>query len=161
MNRKMFFVLLLLVVAGFMCSPAFAATKAHTINTASNVDSAVAIGDVSSGDTAEVDGDGNLAVENSASTIVREVGDGDAIVSGAFTLKGLYVTGITAGDYILVYDALTKTGDPVLDVYVGTAKSTVAVTLPSGGVSFSTGLSIDAVATTNEDNVTTTIIYES
>jgi hypothetical protein len=137
--------------------PCYAATKATTASLDKGISGGVVgIGDLSSGDTAEVDSDGNLLVKEYVNKKITISGDRSAIISGAFTLMGVVVKGVTAGDYMLIYDALTATGNPVLDIYVGTATDTKVVTLPAGGIPFTTGLSTDST----DDDVIATAIYK-
>ena len=154
--KKIFILSLLVIFALSFVSFADAATKARTASVAQGLQGAYGIADLSSGDSAEVDSDGRLAVANTVNSTAVSLGaTSNAVITGACTVKGFITKGVSAGDYALVYDALTVTGSPKFDIYVGTAADTKVVTLPEGGVAFATGVTI---ASTDAD-VVTTVIY--
>lgn len=114
------------------------------------------MGDLSSGNTAEIDSDGSVSVKEYPLPSVSGFGDQAALVSGACVVKNIIVNGVSAGDSAYIYDALTVTGTPIFDITVGTALDTKVVPIP-GGRSFSTGVSIDAT----DSDVKTTIVYDN
>lgn len=154
MNRRLF--VLCLLILSLIAMPAFAATNARTATIANGINQVVGVADLSTGNTQEVDTDGSAQVQGEPLSYSFERGDSDAELSGACVIHGLVVQAPTAGDYVLVYDALTATGDPVFDIKIGVNDSIETVSLPQGGVTFSTGVTLDAT----DDDVTTTLIYE-
>ena len=153
--KKIFMFTLLIIFALSFTPFAFAATKARTASVAQGLQGAFGIADLSSGDSLEVDSDGSASVKEYPKTASYERGDATAKITGACTVYGLIVSGVSAGDYLWVYDALTATGLPVLDIYVGTAADTKVVSIP-GGMTFSTGVSYDAI----DEDVVSTIVYK-
>lgn len=106
--------------------------------------------------TATVDTNGALLTRISDSTYAYLDNADGVAVTGASKVYSITVTGTNAGDYALVYDALTATGDPEFDIKVGTAADTKTISIP-GGVKFNTGVYIDfkdtfQVATVVYDN---------
>lgn len=154
--KKIFMFTLLIIFALSFTSFADAATKARVASVAQGISQVDGIADLSSGDSLEIDSDGSASVKEYPKTVAVSRGDSAAKVSGACTLYGLVVSGVSAGDYAYIYDALTVTGTPKFDIYVGTAADSTVVTLPAGGVSFATGVSIDAT----DDDVVTSVIYD-
>lgn len=172
MKKVNLFLLSCLFIA-LLASPAFADTARGARS--SEIGECVAVCDVSGGTCAEIDTSGNLAVEIKsdstalgidsdgsvqtrphANTITTSHGGDVAIVSGACTVYGIYVTGTTAGDEAIIYDAASATGLPKLDIKVGTANNTIALTFP-GGATFSTGVYADVT----DSDVDITVIYNN
>lgn len=153
--KKIFILSLLIIFALSFTSFADAATKARVASVAQGISQVDGIADLSSGDSLEIDSDGSASVKEYPKTVAFEAGDAAAKVTGACTVYGFIVTGVSAGDNVQIYDALTATGTPKFDIVVGTAADTKVVSLPAGGVSFSTGVSYDAT----DDETLTTIIY--
>lgn len=105
--------------------------------------------DQTNGYTQHIDSEGAGYVQEKASEVVEAIDSNDLNVgtlvkSGACRLNTIIVGGPTgaAGDYVLVYDALTATGTPKFDISVGTAKNTIVVNIP-GGVKMATGIFIE------------------
>jgi hypothetical protein len=151
--RKVFILSLLLVFAFSL--NAFAATKARTLNIATNVQSAMAIGDASSGDTAEVDSDGSLQTQEEVKAITTATADG-SLVGSACTVFGVVYDGSDVGDSVLIYDADTATGTPKLRLLNGVARSSQNVMIP-GGVAFATNVYVDMTTTGGQQ---VSLIYE-
>lgn len=140
MFKRLFVLSLLVMFVLFLGPDAFAAaTKARTAGMQQGILTIAGIGDLSSGNTAEVDAHGNLAVvDRGGLTDSRQLGDAAAILSGAGVLDKIIFTPATAKDYILVYDALTATGTHVVDIQGATADNTVVYDL---GIDIGTGIS--------------------
>jgi len=169
MRRSFIFVLSLLVLL-YCASFAFAAAVKSTTATArtasvssSGVEQVVAVADGASGYTQNIDVRGSSSVREYPKQIVSVTGktlnDGAAaLVSGECYISGIIVSGtsVTAGDYVLIYDALTVTGTAKFDISVGTAKNTIPISIP-GGVKFATGVSADSSA----DAIHLTLIYDN
>lgn len=105
--------------------------------------------DQTNGYTQHIDSEGAGYVQEKVNEVVEAIDSNDLNVgtlvkSGACRLKSIIVGGPTgaAGDYVLVYDALTATGTPKFDVSVGTAKDTIVINIP-GGVKMATGIFIE------------------
>ena len=104
--------------------------------------------DQTNGYTQRIDSEGAGHVMEKVNEVVEAIGSGDLangllVKSGASRFKGIAFGGgnSAAGDYVLVYDALTATGTPKFDIGVGTAKDSIILSIP-GGVKFSTGIYI-------------------
>ncbi len=114
----------------------------------------VSITDASSGAAAEVSSSsGALNMAGRAQAITRSSGDG-LIYTGACRVQSFVITGVTAGDVALIYDAVTATGTPIFDIKVGTAVDTKVISCY--GAPFATGIYVDATDT----DVITTAIYD-
>lgn len=156
--RKIFLFALLFVLA--ICMPALAATNAKSASLGQGILTVAGIGDLSSGNTAEVDSDGDLRVSE-VSTIAVSSGvtlnTGVALVSTACKVQGITISGAssTVLDSILIYDAASATGTPKYDISIGTAGETVS--LNTHGATFSTGVFADASAS----NMHITIEYNN
>ena len=164
--KKIFILSLLIIFAlSFTSFADAAATKARTASVAQGLQGVYGIGDLSSGNTAEVDGDGNLAVavsgisadldvDSDGALATREVGrklvsflsEDGAAYSGPAIVYGFAAAGTTAGDYIGLYDATSITGTAVLDIVVG-ANGTSYINIP-GGISFATDVYVDVSSAT-------------
>ena len=154
--RKFLFVIAALVL---MSGVAFAdASFTSTVNGRSmtndkGVNQGIAVVDASTGYTQNVDSVGAALVDQKPATISASTGaelnTGVALYSGAARVKSVTVSGFgtSAGDYVLIYDALSATGTPKLEATVGTAKDTNNIVIP-GGADFSTGIFADSNANT-------------
>lgn len=148
------FILCLLLVFAFSLN-AFAATKARTLNIATNVQTATALGDASSGDTAEVDTDGSLQVfEEVKKVATLGTGTDGTLVGAACTVYGIVASGSNVGDYIYVYDDNTATGTAKFRIRLDA--DTFQTQIP-GGVAFATNIYVDA----NGGSTDCTIIYDN
>jgi hypothetical protein len=162
--RKYFLLLAALVMS---CGLAFAdATETSTINGRNmtndkGVSQGVAIVDAGSGYTQNVDSRGAASVTLYPSTITSSTGGtlntGALLYTGAARVKSVTCSGFgtAAGDYVLIYDALTATGTAKLECTNGTAKGTTVIALPNGA-SFATGIFADS----NSDNVHVAVTYD-
>lgn len=150
--RKIFILCLLLVFAFGI--NAFAATKARTLNLATNVEKAYAVADASSGDTAEVDSDGSLQVQEEAKSVVNlATGTDGTLIGSSCKVYGIVASGSNAGDYVYLYDANTATGTPKFRIRLDT--DTFQTMIP-GGVTFSTNIYADV----NGGSTDLAVIYE-
>ena len=167
--KKLLLVLLsILAVAGLVIgqsyattTPSTSSTKARAASLDKGLEQVVGVGDVSGGDTVEVDNRGSMSVLEYPKTVTASTGPtlntGAALVTGAARVHAVVCSGITtsAGDYVLIYDALTATGTPVFECTVGTAKDTNEIVIP-GGANFATGVFADSNAST----VHAAVIYD-
>lgn len=150
--KKFSFVLSLLMVF-LLSTGAFAATKASRAVVSSGVEQVVGLGDLSSGDTAEVNSVGGVATTRKAVAVTSQVGDA-LVYTGACYVQGINFYGVTAGDRLAVYDALSATGTAKFDPAV--AANTSSVTVDCFGAPFTTGIYVDASAAT----MFSTVIYD-
>lgn len=147
---KKLFILALLIA---MAVPCYAATKATQASMDKGISGGVVgVGDLSSGDTAEVSDSGSVNTVARSKAITNQNGDGLAY-TGACRIQTILVSGVSAGDSVVIYDALTATGNPKFDIFVGTAADTKVVVL--GGAPFATGIYVDA---TDGDVITATVL---
>ena len=151
---KKFILIALLVMALAIPSFCMAADTAHAVAVSSDIGQTVAIADASSGVLAEVSStSGALNVAGRAQAVTAQLGDG-LIYTGACRVQTIVFAGITAADYVQVYDAVTATGSPKFDIKMGTASDTKSICL--GGAPFATGIYVDANASTGY----TTVVYD-
>lgn len=146
--KKLFLILILLIAFN---GQAFAdATTTSTLTPKSGkIDfmsgGAVAVTDQSTGYTQRVDSNGSAKVMEKSKAISAVTGAtllaGSNVYAGACRVNTVTMSGASsaAGDYLLVYDALTATGTPKIEISLGTAKDTKEVVIP-GGADFSTGI---------------------
>lgn len=122
------------------------------------VSSGVAVCDGADGWCTDVDSSGRMEVKDvAAGGSIKNVQEGDEIaITGAAKVYSITVTGATAGDTALLYDALSATGFPIFDIKVGTNNSTVSVPLGKNGVAVSTGLYVDVT----DADVDVAVVYE-
>ncbi len=102
--------------------------------------------DQTNGYTQHIDSEGAGYVQEKVSEVVEGIDSNDlysglTVKSGASRLNTIVFGGPSsvAGDFLLVYDNTSATGTPKFDVSVGTAKSTVVLSIP-GGVKMATGI---------------------
>lgn len=151
MKKYLFFALLAAAGLAYADATVTSATKARAAAMDKGLEQVVAVGDVSGGDTVEVDARGSASVLEYPKKIVLAqggvLGGGTNVVSGACRVTAVIFGGsqLAAGDYIQVYDALTVTGTPKLEIVIGTAKDTHSLVIP-GGITFSTGVTLDSSA---------------
>lgn len=158
--KKIFMFTLLVIFALSFTSFAFAATKARTASVAQGLQGVYGVADLSSGDSLEVDSTGSAYVRPlPVSTVVSSTGvtlnTGTALITGAANIESITIsgTGTAAGDYVLLYDALSASGTPKWEITAGTAKSTV--TIDTKGAAITTGLFADS----NTDLVHISVSY--
>ena len=132
---------------------------ARTASTGKGISQVNGLGDLSSGNTAEIDSDGNVYTRSGSATVVSSTGatlnTGTAIVGAACNVESITISGVgtSAGDYVLIYDALTATGTPKFEITAATAKETL--TIPTYGAAFATSVFADS----NADNVFLSVVY--
>jgi hypothetical protein len=166
--RKFIFIVLSLLMVFLLTSGVYAgaATKARTALVGNGIDSVNGVGDLSSGNTVEVDGFGSLQVVPSVGSIATNLtvssatspGDSQLLVTGACRVDSITISGTatSAGDYALIYDAATTPAATVVAKFepsVGTAKDTR--TIDTKGAIFSNGIWCDA----NSNSVLITVVY--
>ena len=151
--KKLSALFLVVLAVIFSASTAFAGSAdARTANYGQGIGGVQGLGDLSSGNTAEVDSNGNVYTRSGTATVVSSTGStlntGTALITGAANIQSIVVScpSGSAGDYVLLYDALSATGTPKWDISVGTAKNTIPVSCFGAGVS--TGLFAVSNATT-------------
>ncbi len=139
MIRKLFVLSLLVLAIPVMC---FAA--ADTARSARDLGSIVGIGDGSSGYLLEINSNTGSALTTNAATAVTSrfgpnVGSSSGVIyTGACRLLGVYISGVTAGDSVEIYDAASRTGTAVFDPRL--AANTSSQYLDAKGAPFSTGI---------------------
>jgi hypothetical protein len=156
--KKLAFLFVVLAVI-FSASFAFAGSAdARTANYGQGISGVQGLGDLSSGNTAEVDSNGNLYTRSGTATVVSSTGatlnTGTALITGAANIQTITIGGQTAaGDYVNLYDALTATGTPKWEISSGTAKNCVSI--PAAGAAITTGLFADS----NDNAVIVSVVY--
>lgn len=148
--RKSFMLSLLMVF--LLSTGVFAATKASKGSFA-GVEQAVGIGDLSSGDTAEVTSVGGVATTRKAVAVTSQYSDA-LVYTGACNVQGILISGATAGDSLAVYDAITATGTAKFDPRI--AANTSSFYVDCFGAPFTTGIYVDASAAT----MFSTVVYD-
>ena len=132
---------------------------ARTASTGKGISQVNGLGDLSSGNTAEIDSDGNVYTRSGSATVVSSTGatlnTGTAIVGAACNVESITIGGVgtAAGDYVLIYDAASATGTPKFEISVGTAKDTRTIDVKGGA--FATSVFADS----NSDNVFLSVVY--
>lgn len=150
--RKLFLFTLLVALVLAVAFNAEAADKARSGSQAVGLNYVNGLGDVSSGDCAEIDTNGALRVQEYgnntiATNLAFKTGadDGDgAIVSAACRVSLITITGVSAGDWAEIIDGTDSTGTIKFDPKIGTAEDTTTISIP-GGASFATGVYVNAV----------------
>lgn len=157
MFKKLFLALLIVgLVSGVAYSAATVttATKARAAAMDKGMEQVVGVGDVSGGDTLEVDNRGAAYVMQYPQTLAQTGGatltTGTALVSSALRLSSVTCggPGTSAGDYVLLWNSATvgSVDDPDIECTVGAAKDTTNIVFPNGGVSFDTGLFVKSAS---------------
>jgi len=153
---KRIFILSLLVIFGctgllFAAAVETTTATARTASvSASGIEQVVAVADGASGYTQNIDVRGSASVREYPKQIASSTGltlnTGVALVTGACYVASISMSGITtAGDYVLIYDALSATGTPKFEISAGTAKDTTNIVIPGGAI-FATGVFADSNA---------------
>jgi len=151
---RKFAILISLLIALAIPLSCFAADSSRAAAVSGKIDQIIAIGDGSSGYLAEVSsGSGALNIAKRTQAVTSQVGDA-LVYSGACRPQTLTVSVDRAGDYVLIYDALTATGTAKFDIKVGTANSALSIDL--GGAPFATGIYVDAYS----NQTATTVVYD-
>ena len=121
--------LCLLMIVG-CATMAEASTKARTATISAGIAYVNGIGDLSSGNTAEVDGQGSLQVTELTSCTGTSTSHINSLVlTGAGTLNNVTFTSDAAGDWLCIYDNTSATGTPKVDLVLGTANETIVAKL--------------------------------
>ena len=158
--KKLFLTLLaVMAMAGFVYADA---TYTSTTNIkGGNADFAVGgVVDQTNGYTQRIDSEGAAYVQQKAQTLAVSTTSltvGESLVTGAARVSTITYGGPTAnaGDYVLIYDALTATGTAKFDISIGTTKSTVTINIPGGAI-FATGIFADGAGTAHSSVLTVT-----
>lgn len=150
--RKFLISLLIVLAIPAICFAAADSSRAAAVG--GKVDQIVAIGDGSSGYLLEINSNTGAAhAVKHAAAVTAQVGDA-LVYTGACRLQNLTVSVDRAGDYVLIYDAITATGTAKFDIKVGTANSALSIDL--GGAPFATGIYMDAYS----NQTATSVIYD-
>lgn len=151
--KKLFILSLLVIFALSFTSFADAATKARTASVATGLQGVYGVGDLSSGNTAEVTDGGALVVSNRAVAVTSQLGDA-LVYTGACRVLGIQITGVSAADTVAVYDALTATGTAKFDPRTDTNNGSFFV--DAKGAPFATGIYVDAT----DNDVFSSVTYD-
>ena len=158
--KKLSALFLVVLAVIFSASVAFAGSAdARTANYGQGISGVQGLGDLSSGNTVEVDSSGNLYTRSGTATVTSSTGAtllaGTALITGTGNIQAIVVSGpaAAAGDYALFYDALTATGTPKWDIPIGTAKNTIYI--DGKGAALATGL----FAQSSDNDVFVTVVY--
>ena len=139
------------------------ATKARNASLDKGIIQVDGIGDLSSGETVEIDANGSMRVKEFTKSVSFTNGDQNDVLSGAAVVYSVTLSGhaTSAADYIILSDALTVpsayvAGTAKVEVTTDITGDTEQIIIP-GGVLFATGVSIDAT----DSGVYCTIVYSS
>ena len=140
--RKFLIVAIAAMLALSLASYCYAGSAdARTANYGQGIMGVQGIGDLSSGNTVEVTSTGSAHVTNRATAIgVANFAD-TLIYTGACYVQSIHIAGAAAGDYAMVYDALTATGTPKFDPRI--AVNTSSLSYDTKGAPFATGIYVD------------------
>lgn len=152
--RKHFSTLVIAIFLAIVVVPAivhadasFTSTRnSRNTSTAQGISQSVANADASTGYTQRVDSQGAAMVLKKPTSVAVVAGQDVVAVTGAARVYSINVAApaSAAGDYIEIYDALSATGTPKLEVSLGTAKGTVQLKLE--GMNFATGVFVNQSA---------------
>ena len=129
---------------------------ARTASTGKGISQVNGLGDLSTGNTAEIDAGGNLMAKEYTKSIVSGYADINAVAE-ACKVYSIILTGdasASAGDSLIIYDALTATGTPKFEARITAAGGSSQIAIP-GGVTFDTGVYVDIT----DGNDYFTIVY--
>jgi hypothetical protein len=169
--KKLFLALLAVLLVASVCYADATPTSTTNIK-GGNADYAVgAIVDQTNGYTARVSSEGAVSTieypNEQGNTIATADGilfhaAGKTIKTGACRLRSIIYGGPTAAalDYVLVYDAATATGTPVLDLSIGVAGVTTVFNMPDGGLEMATGITVKSDGATVAHGDIVTVIYD-
>lgn len=153
--KKFLFVSFLMVALALFATSVFAATNAKTGGFDNGISYSVGVADLSSGNTAEVNSDGSLQVNDVGKHIIASQWGSGLVYTGACRVQKVLVQGQAADDYAAVYDAVSATGTAKCDPQSATAKQFVEADL--GGAAFSTGIYVHVP----NESVLVTVIYDT
>lgn len=159
--KKLIIALLLgLIVPSLVfADSSYTTTKAgRGVNGQQGISNVAAIADGSTGYTARVDSKGALETKEKPCSVATVAGQDAVALTGAYRVYSITAAGtaVAAGDKIDIYDALSATGTPKLEISVGTAKNTNQVVIPQG-MQFTTGVFVDQSA----NNMLVSICYDN
>lgn len=159
--RKLFALFVAAIVAISFASYVYAGSAdARTATTGKGISQVNGLGDLSTGNTAEIDSSGNVYVRPfQQGTVVSSTGatlnTGTQLITGAANIQSISLSGQgSAGDYCILYDNTSATGTPVWEISAGTAKNTVYIDAKGGAVT--NGIFADS----NADTVFLSVIYD-
>lgn len=152
--KKLSACFLVVLAVIFSASIAFAGSAdARTANYGQGINAVNGVGDLSTGNTAEVDSSGRLAI-GEVSTAVSS-GYNDALIyTGACKIKSITMKATSAGDSVAIYDAITATGTPKFDPSADTNAG--SFTIDAKGAPFATGIYADC----NDGDVMYSVVYD-
>jgi len=165
---KRLFIFLLLVALVFIPVKLWADATFTSTTTpkACNVDycsgGGVAVVDVQNGYTQRVDSVGAALILQKGQKIAFAEGatlnTGTLLVTGGARVSTITFGGpvVSAGSFVLIYDALTATGTQKFDISIGTTKDVNTITIPGGAI-FATGVFADS----NAADAGITITYDN
>ena len=157
--KKLSALFLVLLAVIFSASIALAGSgDARTANYGQGISQVNGLGDLSSGNTAEVDSSGNVYTRAGTATVASSTGStlntGTQLITGAANIQSITISGQgSAGDYIILYDNTSATGTPKFEISSGTAKGTI--TIDAKGAAVTNGIFADS----NADTVFLSVVY--
>jgi hypothetical protein len=153
MIRKLFIISLLVIAIPAICFAAADQSRAAAVG--GKVDQIVAIGDASSGYLVEVNSNtGAMHTVPSAQAVGVAAWSDTLIYTGACRIISISIAGASAGDYAMIYDAVTATGTPKFDPRI--AVNTSSLTYYIGGAPFATGIYVDV----QDTEVFVSVVYD-
>ena len=164
--KKMFSILIvsLLLIFCLFGSDAHA-TKARNASLDKGIMGVQGLGDLSSGETVEIDDNSSMQVKEFTKSTYWGSGDEDDVFSGAAIVYSVTIVGngsTSAGDQVILIDAATvptayTDATPIkVEISLNIATGSDTVPIP-GGVAFATGVSIDVT----DNDVHYVIVYSS
>lgn len=140
--KRLFALSVIVLAVVFSASYAFAGSAdARTASYGQGISQVVGIGDLSSGNTPEITSVGGLGVTAKAVAIGVANFVDTLVYTGACNVQSIHIAGATAGDYAMVYDAVTATGTPKFDPRI--AVNTSSLSYDTKGAPFATGIYVD------------------
>jgi hypothetical protein len=141
--------LLVMLMALVAFVPVFAAAttavKARVASVgAAGIESVVAAADAASGDTVAVEPTGSLRVSEFAELSSGAQNDDALILTGAGAIKSITAYSATAETVIKIYDAVTATGTPIVDITLDVANEQYTIPL---NLDIGTGIYVDISST--------------
>lgn len=163
MRKKLSFVLILLLITAIFCTLrqyAESATKARSANIRMGISSVVGIGDLSSGDTIEVDSDGDLSVKPGEATGIVYYADSTIKATAGTVYAVIFsASSMTAGDLVELKDG-NNSADTSLITISASASTGQWMFEPCIGVEFSSGIYLDITEDHQGGTPIVTTIYK-
>lgn len=158
MKKLLFLGLLIaLVLVAANVSAATTADTARAASTAGQAENIVAVTDGQSGALLNIDPQGSAQV----SEFTEECSDikhiSSQILAGSGRIGTITCNSATAESYLLIYDALTATGTPKIDVQMDVANEQYTVPL---NFDIATGIYVDYSGSGTEGDVTYSVTYD-